>query len=176
MAYSDPEKKREYERLYYQANRERKDAYAKQWALDHPTESQAIKKRWRDNNPDYQAQWYQDNNEKVRENASRWRVENPDKRHASNLRRYARQKGADDHEAVNRLVVAERDGWTCQLCGDPIDPNRTYRDPATGRPDPWYLNVDHIVSLARGGEHSYANCQASHARCNQRKSNKTLTD
>jgi 5-methylcytosine-specific restriction endonuclease McrA len=31
------------------------------------------------------------------------------------------------------------------------------------------MHLDHIVPLARGGEHSYANTQPAHPTCNRRK-------
>jgi 5-methylcytosine-specific restriction endonuclease McrA len=73
---------------------------------------------------------------------------------------------------VDRLTVAERDGWMCQICGHPIDPAVTYRDPETGKCNPGYLHIDHIYPLSKGGDHTYANAQASHAVCNKRKAAK----
>lgn len=87
----------------------------------------------------------------------------------ANLRR-ARQMGASICENVNRLVVADRDGWICQLCFDPIDPNTPHKL-ENGQNNPWYLHIDHVIPLSRGGDHSYANVQASHATCNLRKHN-----
>jgi 5-methylcytosine-specific restriction endonuclease McrA len=31
------------------------------------------------------------------------------------------------------------------------------------------MHIDHVIPLARGGEHSYANAQAAHGPCNMRK-------
>lgn len=55
-----------------------------------------------------------------------------------------------------RLAIAERDGWTCGICGQPIAGERD-------------LHVDHIVPLCRGGRSDDSNLQATHARCNLRK-------
>lgn len=55
-------------------------------------------------------------------------------------------------ERVFRSVVWQRDEGVCGICGlaaDPVD---------------WHL--DHVIALARGGEHSYANTQVSHPFCN----------
>lgn len=62
-------------------------------------------------------------------------------------------------EDVWRPILFERDGWTCQLCGDPVDPDLKY-------PDDQCATVDHIVPLNMGGKHSYANTQLAHALCN----------
>ncbi len=36
-------------------------------------------------------------------------------------------------------------------------------------PDPDSLSLDHVMPLARGGEHAIDNVQAAHLRCNVRK-------
>lgn len=65
-------------------------------------------------------------------------------------------------EPVYRVKVYERDRWTCRLCGEPVD--------LTARvPDPLAPTLDHILPLALGGEHSYANAQCAHYRCNHLK-------
>jgi 5-methylcytosine-specific restriction endonuclease McrA len=63
-------------------------------------------------------------------------------------------------EPVNPIRVLQRDNWRCQLCGMPT-PRRlrgTYDDRAP--------EVDHIVPLAKGGEHSYRNVQCACRKCN----------
>lgn len=63
-------------------------------------------------------------------------------------------------ERVYRSVVWERDGGVCHICHEPADPTN------------WHL--EHVVPLARGGEHSYANTAVSHPACNLRKGTKLL--
>lgn len=75
------------------------------------------------------------------------------------------QKLATTTEPFTRIEIFERDGWTCQLCGGPINPELTH-------PHPWHANVDHIVPLSKGGSHSRDNAQASHFRCNLQKGNR----
>lgn len=57
--------------------------------------------------------------------------------------------------------VAKRDGWLCQICGEPVDMNTSdyLRQPT----------IDHIQPLSRGGLHSITNCQLAHFSCNSRK-------
>lgn len=54
-------------------------------------------------------------------------------------------------EEVDPLVVFERDSGVCGICQEKIDGD---------------FHVDHIIPLSKGGEHSYANVQAAHPRCN----------
>jgi hypothetical protein len=58
-------------------------------------------------------------------------------------------------EAVDALTVLERDDGVCGICGGDVDPTD--------------FHVDHVVALANGGEHSYANVQAAHPACNIKK-------
>jgi 5-methylcytosine-specific restriction endonuclease McrA len=65
-------------------------------------------------------------------------------------------------EAFTRLDVMVRDGWVCQLCAEPIDPDLKH-------PHPQSASLDHVIPLARGGHHMLTNCQAAHLRCNLKK-------
>lgn len=69
-------------------------------------------------------------------------------------------------EAVNPLTVLERDRWQCQLCGvsTPKRLRGTYDERAP--------EVDHIIPIAEGGEHSYRNTQCACRACNLAKSGK----
>lgn len=80
----------------------------------------------------------------------------------SKARRRARKRNAERVEAVDRLVVFERDGWACQICGEKVDRNAQV-------PDERAATVDHILPLARGGDHTYANVQTAHFLCNSLK-------
>lgn len=81
---------------------------------------------------------------------------------ANNMRRRAAKKGVGRGERVSRLAVFERDRWRCGLCGKRIPKSRRW-------PHPLSAVVDHIVPLARHGEHTMANVQAAHAACNSHK-------
>lgn len=61
-------------------------------------------------------------------------------------------------EVFSRLEIAERDGWVCQLCSDPVDP-------ALEWPDPLSQSLDHKTPLAKGGAHSRENCFLVHMQC-----------
>lgn len=90
-----------------------------------------------------------------------WSQRNQARRWANEVARRARKRSAVS-ETVDRIAVFERDGWCCQLCGEPIDA-------ALRHPDPMSASVDHRVPLVAGGPHTMANCQAAHLVCNGRK-------
>lgn len=56
--------------------------------------------------------------------------------------------------------VFERDGYRCQLCG-----TKTLKA-KRGSYHPKAPELDHIVPLAQGGEHSYRNTQCACRACN----------
>lgn len=61
--------------------------------------------------------------------------------------------------------IADRDGWTCALCGRGID--KTLTDPY----DPGYLNIDHIIPVTAPDFPGdiLSNVQATHRLCNIKK-------
>ncbi|AID58955.1 hypothetical protein PBI_GAIA_136 [Mycobacterium phage Gaia] len=77
-------------------------------------------------------------------------------------RRYA---GGPFVEHVSISVLADRDGYVCQLCGNPVDMSLRF-------PDSGSASMDHIMPVSLGGEHSYANTQLAHLFCNIRKGNR----
>lgn len=68
-------------------------------------------------------------------------------------------------EVVEVEVLAERDGFICQLCDYAVDMTARH-------PDKWCATVDHVIPVSLGGEHSYANTQLAHFRCNSSKGNR----
>ena len=65
-----------------------------------------------------------------------------------------------------RQKVFARDKWTCHICGKKV--RKTARYPR----DPEMASLDHLVPIALGGEHSYANVACAHLRCNLSKGTK----
>lgn len=64
-------------------------------------------------------------------------------------------------ESISRLIVAERDEWTCGFCGGTVDQDLRW-------PDPMSWSIDHVVPIAHGGAHLYSNVRLAHVRCNVR--------
>ena len=85
----------------------------------------------------------------------------PESHRAQEAKRRARILG-NGFETYDRTVIFERDGWVCQLCYLPIDPEVTW-------PNPGFGTIDHIVPLVLGGSDTEDNVQAAHLVCNTRK-------
>lgn len=81
----------------------------------------------------------------------------------STHRRRAKKFGCS-YEPVSKRKVFERDGWKCQICGisTPEAKRGTIDDDAP--------ELDHIIPLAKRGDHSYRNTQCACRRCNLLKS------
>lgn len=72
-------------------------------------------------------------------------------------------------EAFSPAYILKRDKYVCQACGKKTKPKEKPTHPL-------YPNVDHIVPLAAGGEHSKKNCRCVCASCNSQKREGTLND
>lgn len=162
MPYADPEAKRQRDREYYRERRDDRLAYIKNWQNENRERVRAYKDKWKENNPSYHHDWYLANRgrslARAKSNAKRRLEENPERIRAMQrnavARRRARQREAFV-ENVDSRVVWERDRGICGICGEPADAGD------------WH--VDHVIPIARGGEHSYANVQVSHPYCNRSK-------
>lgn len=82
-------------------------------------------------------------------------------------RRRARMRGVHA-ESVDPIKVFERDRWKCKLCG--VKTPRAKR----GTYEPDAPELDHILPLAQGGEHTYRNVQCACRSCNGAKGGKPL--
>ena len=72
-------------------------------------------------------------------------------------------------ESVNPLTVFVRDGWRCRICGKKLKAHNrgTIKQNAP--------ELDHIIPLSIGGEHSYKNTQCACRRCNSIKGNRCVS-
>lgn len=88
-------------------------------------------------------------------------------RRAARLARKARIRSVTV-EQFDPVVVLTRDGWRCHICGikTPKRLRGSYEDNAP--------ELDHIIPLAQGGEHSRRNTACACRKCNIEKSDKPL--
>jgi 5-methylcytosine-specific restriction endonuclease McrA len=82
----------------------------------------------------------------------------PEMYRAGDQLRRARKLGATVEEFKCEEIY-ERDGWVCQLCDSDVDPELKW-------PESMSASLDHIIPLSKGGEHSRANSQLAHLKCN----------
>lgn len=144
---------------YYAANRAKVRAAQAERYAEGPAAVRAAAAAWAKANPDRRREivtsWHAANPARVREIRRKWRTANPDATADIAAVRRARIRRAPVVERIYRADVWERDGGICHLCGLPADPSG------------WHL--EHVIPIARGGEHSYRNVAVSHPICNARK-------
>jgi 5-methylcytosine-specific restriction endonuclease McrA len=95
----------------------------------------------------------------------------PEVKEANKARRQKRkaiQRGAKAGATFTYKQVFERDGWRCQLCSK-VTPERKRGTISHNAPE-----VDHIIPLSKGGEHSLNNAQTLCRACNGWKSDKII--
>lgn len=91
------------------------------------------------------------------------------KKYGSNGSHRQRAKRAGVHyESIKSIKVLERDGWKCHLCG--IATPKKLR----GTFEPNAPELDHIVTIAEGGAHTYSNVACACRSCNLKKGGKSL--
>lgn len=142
-----------------------KRCYNAQWRANNAGYFAKYRKTHRDERTAYTRQWRADN-------ADRWRAwwdayyqENKSRyaEHCSN--RSAKLRGEAYREQVTRKQLRHLDGDACCYCG--IEMTFAVRPKGT-----WVSNaaeVDHVIPLAAGGEHSYMNTALACATCNRKK-------
>lgn len=101
---------------------------------------------------------------RARNSASGVASRRADKKKRKALRR-ARQ--AIRAESIDPIAVFERDSWRCHLCGrhTPRNLRGTYDDEAP--------ELDHLITLAEGGSHTWDNVACACRRCNGLKGSKS---
>ena len=74
-------------------------------------------------------------------------------------RRQDRERRGD---RIDLLELGDRDGWRCHLCARRVDPTLKHPHPKSG-------TRDHLIPIAAGGEHTWANVKLAHRDCNVRR-------
>lgn len=89
-------------------------------------------------------------------------------RRRAKAKRRALKRGAGITSGVDPFVVFKRDAWKCQICGCST-PKRLRGLNKSNSPE-----LDHIVPISKGGQHTYKNTQCLCRSCNSAKSDKVL--
>jgi len=159
MPYSGtPEEIKAKQHAYYERNRERIKARSKQWIEEHRKQAADSRRRYAKAHPEVvtksQERWQERNPGLAAQRTREWYAQNKE-RHRESIRRRDERILAAWVENVRREEVFLRANGICGICGEPVDPAN--------------YETDHIQPLSAGGEHSYANVQLAHPRCNDRK-------
>lgn len=83
-------------------------------------------------------------------------------RSGTTARRRTRKYGGK-YEGFSKWAIFERDGWTCKICGVQTPKS------LSGLWLPNSPELDHIIPLAKGGDHIKSNVQCACASCNRQK-------
>lgn len=157
----DPEKRKvmaERSKNYYWANKEKMAANYKAWAQENKARRKEIDKRFADKNRERKAAAMRVYRKENPHKRSQWAIENPDKQKAIYARRRARKKGVGvfkvENTDLNRIYAQ-----SCTYCGSRED-----------------IQIDHVIPLARGGNHSLGNLTAACKSCNLSKKDLFLTE
>lgn len=138
--------------------RERNRLAAAKWRANNPEKAKALDIKYRTENPASRkaatAKWRQNNQDQYRQCQKKYRSENPDRFriHAQN-RRNLERGGSLSQGLVDKLIGLQR--GKCSCCR--VDLKKTK------------FHMDHILPLARGGEHADDNIQLLCQSCNQAK-------
>lgn len=65
-------------------------------------------------------------------------------------------------EDVRREEIARRDNHTCHICGKWVSVHEA--------------SLDHVVPLAKGGEHTHSNIRLAHKVCNSKKGDRLTSE
>ena len=174
--------KRKYEetrKTYKECNKDKLKAYQGLYRETHKDETKQYGKQYRENNrqkiKERQKRYYQEMAQVVKVNAKQQYEEKKDEikalhvvyrktskgaevvRKATAKRRAIKQKSKI--EDFTHKAIFERDNYKCQLCGKKTRPEYSQYHPS-------YPNLDHIVPLFKGGDHTKLNTQCVCKQCN----------
>ena len=85
---------------------------------------------------------------------------------ARDARRRLRERPSVEVEAFTRDQIGDRDGWVCGICREHVDRSIPAWMPGTWVQDRRAASIDHVVPLAKGGQHTRENVQIAHLGCN----------
>jgi len=156
------ERNREYLNRYWKEYRERNRQVlrerdrARRAALGR----EEMRRRWRrwgrsQSERGYHAAYRARNRKRISMYQSEWRANNSGRLTETQRRRYKRMIESTRVDKVSRTDLIQAHGSGCYLCDDPLSR-------AT-------LTMDHVIPLARGGEHTLNNLRPCCGRCNSRK-------
>lgn len=96
---------------------------------------------------------------------------------AQNKRKETKRRHAIERVMVDKDITVKglfkRDNGVCHICGRKCNTEDYVMNGDVFIAGDWYPSIDHIIPLAKGGEHSWSNVALAHRRCNSLKSDKS---
>lgn len=160
-------------KTWYDCNKERARARAKQYYLEHAESEKARVRQWALDNPERALErslrYRQSHAPESRKRAREWAKSNPEK-YAANSRLYTRRRRArklsvpGEHTKADEIAQVERQRGKCYYCGCKL---------TTHPRQPNSMTVDHVIPLTRqGATDSPDNIVIACMTCNARKNNR----
>lgn len=152
--------------LQYANNKEKYIAWNKEWQKNNREKSREIKKRYVERHKARLNKYYRDRYaaDPARHNAivKRWAEANPENRQVRNHRRRMKIKnnGRCDLTAQEWQSRLQEFNFHCAYCHLPFD----------------NLEIEHMIPIAKGGEHTLENVVPACRSCNANKHAKTLVE
>ena|SRR5690606_23709764 len=156
----------EMRRAEMKTNRRAPDGHAPLCRRCAVLEARTWASRNRERRKAYDVAYSQKHAEAKRAAAAAWALANPDRARSIRQRRRARRRAATVETFLD-VEIFERDAYVCIYCGRLTDPGLPLWAPLK-------TVLEHRVPLARGGDHSRANCATACWECNAQKG--TATD
>tara|TARA_R110001606_G_scaffold297277_1_gene445029 strand:- start:3699 stop:4424 length:726 start_codon:yes stop_codon:yes gene_type:complete len=147
--------------LHRQANRERLNEYAKEYAKTRTAQKSAYDRAYRERNREKLSEYKRDNYERFREYnrayLKQWAVDNADRMRSYGRTRRERERAAQTvaftpGQLDARMAYFGNKCWICKVAD--------------------FEHVDHVKPLAKGGSHMLSNLRPACARCNCSKKSK----
>jgi 5-methylcytosine-specific restriction endonuclease McrA len=142
----------------YQANHEKNAQRKLKYRRDNPEKVSQIDRKYRENN-----------REKVIQAKKKWAQNNPER-----LKEAARKretlKRLNGQSPYSEAEVLSLHGPNCHICNQPIDLDAPRQCGLPG----WELGLqmDHVISISKGGPDTLENVKPAHGLCNSRKGSK----
>jgi 5-methylcytosine-specific restriction endonuclease McrA len=161
-------RKRRTTRMWIESHREQKLAsdanYRQIYKETHPEYFKHHYAKHRERRQQESLAWYHANAERAYEARKKYVAANRERARVWGRRSANKRRALKKHafvETVDPRTVFARDNGICGICKIRVD-----------HMSPW--EIDHIVPICKGGEHSYANVQLAHRKCNRSKAAKVL--
>lgn len=94
-----------------------------------------------------------------------WSRKNKERRAAYDKARVQREGNVRTFPADTKMKLFVEQRGICALCGEPLDAEHLSSH-----------NVDHLISIKKGGDHNWENWALVHGRCNRDKRCKTIKE